>query len=49
MIEIFCPYIIVKGKKIYPKNVDVFHFFVTEEEHKEYLAKKQQESVSELQ
>jgi hypothetical protein len=27
-IEIFCPYIIRKGKKIYPKNGKYFHFWV---------------------
>ena len=27
-IEIFCPYIIRGGKKIYPKKTKCFHFFI---------------------
>jgi len=43
MIEIFTPYIIKNGRRIYPKNADMFHFFVTEEQHKEYLSRKYQQ------
>lgn len=28
IIEIFCAYVIKKGKKIYPKNAKCFHFFL---------------------
>jgi hypothetical protein len=28
MIEIYCRYIVINGKRIYPKNAKVFHFFV---------------------
>jgi hypothetical protein len=27
-VEIFCPYITVKGKRIYPKKAKFFHFWV---------------------
>jgi len=27
-IEIFCRFITVKGKKVYPKKAKFFHFFV---------------------
>ncbi len=30
MIEIFCRYITRNGKRIYPKNAKLFHFFVKE-------------------
>lgn len=26
--EVFCPYVIRKGKVIYPKKAKVFHFYV---------------------
>jgi hypothetical protein len=26
--EVFCPYVIRKGKIIYPKKAKVFHFYV---------------------
>ena len=29
LVEIFCRYITVKGKRIYPKKAKFFHFFVT--------------------
>jgi len=28
--EVFCRYVVRNGKKIYPKNGKVFHFFVKE-------------------
>ena len=28
--EIFCRFIVRKGKKIYPKNAKFFHFFVND-------------------
>ncbi len=27
LVEVFCKYIVIKGKKIYPKNGGVFHFW----------------------
>ena len=28
LIEVFCRYIVRNGKRIYPKNARLFHFFV---------------------
>jgi hypothetical protein len=28
-IEIFCPFITIKGKRVYPKKAKFFHFWVT--------------------
>lgn len=28
--EVFCKFVVRNGKKIYPKNGRVFHFFVTD-------------------
>lgn len=42
MIEVFTPYIHVGGKVIWAsqRGLKAFHFYVTQEEHEAYLARK---------